>query len=506
MHFVFVLLLMLCPASLWAAPVQVTLFPDSAQVKEVTAIAAERTDDGFSSARLTLPGQADPATLSFAGLSGAAIADLTWTRRQERNQAALTELNARLTELQAGRNALLADQESIQGRMNFWKAQARPTEQTPAAMRELAAELGKALRADAEALSAVQTQIRELDGRIAEVEKKLEEAAGKNRSVWDVTVLFSGNAPRELNYAYTMSGCGWLPLYRLEAAPARKTIRFSWQAKVWQGSGQDWKQVHLYLATMPPESQSMPSSLPDWEIRLVEPFASRMAMKNAAMDVAPMAMEAATAPSPPREVRHTTYASWDMDKRSLPAGAARVFEMEQADWPAEFSYLLRPSLDTKAFVQAKVEFSEAKELPAGSAFFLIDGATVDKRNFSFSGKKETFFFGADPFVTSQVVLKDKKTGEKGIFKQKQNFVREWSMVLRNASSREIPFRLEEAKPLLRDERIRMDLSASPEPLKEEKPGVLAWEGSLPSGAERVFTISLKFEAPEDLQVDPGWHW
>ena len=134
MYLIFVLLLMLCPAALWAAPVQVTLFPDSAQVKEVTSIAAERTDDGFSSALLILPGQADPATLSFAGLSGAAIADLTWTRRQERNQAALTELNARLAELQAKRNTLLADQESIQGRMNFWKAQAKPAEQTPAAI------------------------------------------------------------------------------------------------------------------------------------------------------------------------------------------------------------------------------------------------------------------------------------------------------------------------------------------------------------------------------------
>ena len=181
MYLIFVLLLMLCPAALWAAPVQVTLFPDSAQVKEVTSIAAERTDDGFSSARLILPGQADPATLSFAGLSGAAIADLTWTRRQERNQAALTELNARLAELQAKRNTLLADQESIQGQMNFWKAQAKPAEQTPAAMRELAAELGNALRADAEALSAVQTQIEKLDGRIAEVEKNLEEASRRRR-------------------------------------------------------------------------------------------------------------------------------------------------------------------------------------------------------------------------------------------------------------------------------------------------------------------------------------
>ena len=32
---------------------------------------------------------------------------------------------ARLAELQAKRNTLLADQESIQGRMNFWKAQAK---------------------------------------------------------------------------------------------------------------------------------------------------------------------------------------------------------------------------------------------------------------------------------------------------------------------------------------------------------------------------------------------
>ena len=37
--------------------------------------------------------------------------------------------------------------------MNFWKAQAKSVEQTPAAMRELAAELGNALRADTEALT-----------------------------------------------------------------------------------------------------------------------------------------------------------------------------------------------------------------------------------------------------------------------------------------------------------------------------------------------------------------
>lgn len=502
MAFIFAILLLLAPSALLASPVQVTLFPDSARVEEVTAVAAEQAGEGFTSARLTLPGQADPSTLSFAGLSGAVIADLSWTQRQERDQTALATLNARLKELVAQRDSLLAEQESIQGRMDFWKAQTKPAELNLATMRELAAELGNALRADATALSAVRTRLEELNGQIAVVENDLQEAGGKNRHVWDVTVLFSGSAPKELNYAYSMAGCGWQPLYRLEAEPGRKKIKFSWQARIWQSSGQDWGQVHLHLATMPPASQSAPSPLPDWEIRIRERAPTPLTAM--AEDAVPMTMKQRSAA--PKEVRHTTYAAWDMGKRNVPAGAGRVFEMENAEWPAEFSYLLRPSLDAKAFVQARIEFPEAREFPEGSAFFLIDGATVDQRAFSFSGKKETFFFGADPFVTSRVVLKDKKTGEKGLFRQKQSFVREWSMILLNASNREIPFRLEEAKPLVRDERIKLELSASPDPMKEERPGLLVWEGSLPPGAERNFDITIKFEAPDDLDINPGWHW
>jgi hypothetical protein len=116
------------PVTLFAAPTEVTLFPSSAQVLEVSAVTAEKSSDGFSTARLTLPGQADPDTLSFGKLSDAVIADLTWVQRREKNQAALTDLNVRLAELKAERNTLLAERESIQGRMDFWKAQTKPAE------------------------------------------------------------------------------------------------------------------------------------------------------------------------------------------------------------------------------------------------------------------------------------------------------------------------------------------------------------------------------------------
>ncbi|NCA83511.1 MAG: DUF4139 domain-containing protein, partial [Opitutae bacterium] len=191
---------------------------------------------------------------------------------------------------------------------------------------------------------------------------------------------------------------------------------------------------------------------PVWEIGPLRVF--RKAMAGAPM----MAMRSdaaneeilAEAPPEPVQVRHSTYAAWDMGKKSVPAGDTRILEIERDAWPVAFTHLIRPSLDSKAFVQAKAEFAEPKELPPGTAFLFIDGAMVDQRQFSLSGREATVFFGTDPLLTCTTVLKDKKTGEKGIFKQKQTFLRQWTMTVRNAAERPAQVRIEEPRPLPRD--------------------------------------------------------
>lgn len=519
--------LLLIPALSWAVPVRVTLFPTSALVEETGRVASASNKegsltqedlrvlevipsaekDGFSSVILTLPGQANPATLRFGRLpAGTAIADLTWIMRQEQNQTALATLNTRLAELKTQRNAILAEQDGIRGRMAFWQAQTEPVQQSVTALRELAAEVGSTLRADSGKLRDLDQKLTDVNTRIATTENEIAQAAGQDRSVWDVTVLFTGQPPKELTYDYTLSDCGWTPLYRLEAKPKERSIDFSWQAKVWQRSGQDWTKVILHLATMPPDSQSAPGDLPPWEIRPLEIYhkaagaPTMMAMRAESLDVA-------EAPAPmPEEVRHTTYAAWDMGQRALPAGETRVFEIRRETWPATFIHLLRPSLDSKAYVQATASFDQPKDLPLGSAFFLIDGATVDQREFSLSGKEATMFFGADPLLTCETTLYEKKTGDKGLFKQKQTFVRQWAMTIRNASAHHLQYRLEEPKPLPRDERITLDLAATPAPLQEEKPEILAWNGTVNAGSAQTVSLTLTFEAPEDLALDPGWRW
>jgi len=302
------MLMLLCPVWAWAAPTQVTLFPDSAQIEEMSAVTPEPGEAGLSSCTLILPGQADPASLRFGRLADkATIADLNWKTRREQNQSAIEPLNRRLEELKAQRGTVLSELEGVRGRMAFWKAQTLPGEKTVAAMRELAEAMGKALREDTATIQTLESRLEELNTKIAWVEKEIADAVGQGRTVWEVSVLVAGPAPKELAYSYTLRDCGWAPLYRLEAAPERAGIDFSWQAKVWQRSGQDWSGIRLLLATMQPEIQAEPSNLPPWEIAPLQVFHKSMAAP-AMMEMRAGAADGMLADAPPQpvQVRHTT--------------------------------------------------------------------------------------------------------------------------------------------------------------------------------------------------------
>ena len=198
-------IMLLVPCWVWAAPIQVTLFPDSAQVEETSAVTPEAGEAGLSACTLILPGQADPASLRFGRLpGGGSIADLSWKMLREENHSAIEPLNRRLEELKAKRSEALSELEGVRGRMAFWKAQSLPAEKTVAALRELAGEMGKALREDSARAQSLETRLEELNAKIAWVEKEITDAAGQGRAVWEVRVLVAGPAPKELPYAYTL--------------------------------------------------------------------------------------------------------------------------------------------------------------------------------------------------------------------------------------------------------------------------------------------------------------
>lgn len=128
----------------------------------------------------------------------------------------------------------------------------------------LASAIGRSSRKIFSEKNAVEAEMENIDKQIKEIQENLDRAAGKSEKAWEATVTLSGTAPRDafLNYSYTLGGCGWQPLYRMEALPSSASVLFSWDAEIWQSTGEEWKMAQIHLATLQPVRTITPPELP----------------------------------------------------------------------------------------------------------------------------------------------------------------------------------------------------------------------------------------------------
>lgn len=503
------------PWNTWAAPKEVTFFPDSALVVEVKKVKIQADGKDLRKAVFVLPAHADPETLSTRLPDGSKvkIEDQTWRQIVRQNDDRIGDIGKQLEKVKNDRRNLQSVIQSLNTQIQFWQLQTKAKMKTLSDANNMSAAIGKNIKKTYHDKLNQELELEKLDKKIKELQDELDRTAGQKETAWEVTVLFSGLQVTEavLTYTYTMSGCGWLPLYRLEAKPGDKKISFTWEAEIWQSSGQDWKQVITNLATLKPAQSILPSDFPPWVIKprfsVPHRVGKKAARAKAAEDYAETmgaANEApASAPAAPQQIRQSTYAVWQMGRKSIAAGSRQRVKLQEEVWPAEFSYVIRPSLSPRAFVRASIRLPEAREVPSGSATFMVDGALLGKREFSLAGKEATLFFGVDPLVIAERTLLSKKSGEKGLLSDKQTHAWEWRIDVTNFKNDSARVIIEEPNPQLRDERIKLTLKHTPEP-SEKTPLSLIWNLDMSAGQKKTIFSSVNLEAPGDMNLDLGW--
>jgi uncharacterized protein (TIGR02231 family) len=512
----FVFLFFLYPCQSAAMPREVTLFPASAQVVEIANLKVV-PEANLKKAVFTLPAQADPESLVTRVTPGGKlrIMDQTWRQIVRLDDDKIKDLRKKIDAMKRERNNLQATIRALETQIQFWQQQTKAKLKTPADAGNFSAAIGRNVKKAFQDKLAQEPVLEKLDKRIKELEEELNLTVGRKDNIWEITLLLAGApaaADIPVTYTYNLSGCGWTPLYRLEARPQDKQILFTWEAEIWQSSAQDWNQVAMNLATLQPATAITPQDLPPWIIRprpvITYKKASRksansealMALREAAGE-ADGAMEKAMAPAP-REVRQSTYSLWELGKVTLPAGVRQRVKVQDEPWLADFAHLIRPSLSGKAFVRAKLNFTEARDIPSGQAIFMVDGAILGKRNFAFAGKEGSIFFGEDPFVTAKVDLLTKQSGEKTFLADKQTYKWEWRTEIENKRNSAVKVRIEESLPQIRDERIKLTLKNDPEP-SEQNTVIWIWNMDVPAGQKRSILTTVNLEAPKDMDLDLG---
>jgi uncharacterized protein (TIGR02231 family) len=74
---------------------------------------------------------------------------------------------------------------------------------------------------------------------------------------------------------YLATNAGWTPYYDLRAEDIESDIEFTYRAKVWQGTGADWKRVNLTISTGNPNVGAQVPGLNPWYVNIYTPQAYR---------------------------------------------------------------------------------------------------------------------------------------------------------------------------------------------------------------------------------------
>ncbi|MCG6535756.1 MAG: mucoidy inhibitor MuiA family protein [Syntrophales bacterium LBB04] len=507
-----VIFLLFHPATSWSLPREVTFFPGSAQVLEVAKV--KLLPEGIDQAKtlIILPGQADPDSLvvRIANNAKIRIDDINWRQVSRQNDEKIANLMKQLEKLKETRKNLQATIRSLDTQIQFWQQQTKAKLKTMADVHNMSAAIGKSIQKAYQDKLSKESELEKIDRLMKEAQDDLDRAAGRKETAWEVTVILSGlrSAEAILTYTYTLAGCGWHPLYRLEAKPKDKQIIFTWEAEIWQSSGQDWNNVTINLATLKPPSSISPAELTPWIIKPRPQYRREVGMQRALKSAA--AADKMEAPAPAEEgaigakqVRETTYSVWQIGKKNVPAGAKQKVKIEEELWPAEFTYMARPSRDSQVFLRAKVKLPEGKDIPTGSSLYIVDGAILGKRSFALAGQEATIFFGIDPLVTAQTQLISKKSGEKTFLQDKQTFTWDWRTDIQNFRDSPVKVIIEEPNPQPRDERIAVTLKCDPEPAGKA-PSSLTWDMDISAGQKKSLFMTVRIEAPKSMDHDLGW--
>jgi uncharacterized protein (TIGR02231 family) len=442
LHFKLIIVLFLMfPACSMATVKEVTLFPNSAKISATAKINPQCSVK--CKTVITLPPKADPESLvvSLPLQSRVKIEDVQVKPAPVQDETKIAELRKQIGGLENEKKENQSKLQALEAQLQFWQAQTKAKTKTVADSYKLADAIGKNVRRDHQEKLTIETLLGKIEKNIKKLQEELNQAAGHKETAWEITLTLSGSNQNEitLSYTYSLAGCGWLPLYRVEALPADKSVSFSWEAEIWQSSGEDWKQVQLNIATLQPVINVNPPEIPEW---IIKPRMLYQAARSNNLTAAPLMEKDAssddeTLGASPAEIKNTTYSVWSLGKKNIPAGDRQRLKIKDESWPAEFLFLARPAINPQAFVRAQIKLEYPAEIPSGQAIFVIDGAVLGKREFSFAGSEGTLFFGTSPLISVTSSTIADQSGEKTIFQDKQTRSWQWLIEAKNSSNADI---------------------------------------------------------------------
>jgi len=363
-------------------------------------------------------------------------------------------------------------------------------------------------------------RIKKISERLSKLQRQINEQSELyNRNTSEIVISVAAevavNAVLEINYV--VANAGWYPIYDLRAINTKKPVQLSYKANVYQGTGEEWKNVKLKLSTANLNLGGLKPELSTWYLDFYYPVSRALRgkvsgiMSSAAPVMEDKKMEEQEMDAPVAEsvadyvqtIQTTLNTEFEI---SLPytvrsSSKPTLVDIRNYEMKADYSYSVAPKLDPDAFLIAKATGWEEFNLLPGEANVFFEGTFVGKSFIDPNSIRDTLSvsLGRDKrIVVKREKLKDLTSRKLMGANQKESYAYEISV--RNTKSETIKITLEDQVPIAQNTQIEVSIIDTGGARYNKDNGKLIWELTLAPNEGKNVTYKYEVKYPKDRQV------
>jgi uncharacterized protein (TIGR02231 family) len=354
-----------------------------------------------------------------------------------------------------------------------------------------------------------------LQKNINRIAQKVNEANSKlNRATGEILVeaYVPNNATANFELSYMIRSAGWIPSYNINVKEVDEPLKVSYNAKVYQNTGVDWKDVSLTLTNANPNLSGNKPEIHPWRLYFVQGQGFDMGYSNKLeTDASKPRLQSLAISDSENSVGST--AEYPMNdavtefkiksKHSVPSnGKHQGLAIDEFTIPATYQYYCAPKLDPSAFLIARVTEFEKYDLLPGEANLFFSNTFVGKTYINTSTVADTLdlSLGRD----QSIVVKREKIKEFCETKKLSGSTKETlgiEISVKNTKSTKIQLVIEDQVPISTDKEIEVDLIESKTALHDKGTGKLRWSKNIMAGQTESMVFKYTIKYPSDKKIN-----
>lgn len=354
-----------------------------------------------------------------------------------------------------------------------------------------------------------------LDESIAKINKQFsEEQTNKNnnRKELILEILAENEMNLNLGVSYIVSNAGWVPSYDLRAQSTKKPLEVVYKGKIYQKTGQDWKNIKLFVSTYRPSyNQNRPILSPLYVAEYnaynnEDVVAGYNKVKKAEMSNSyQMRAEVAGSSQIPvatvSDNQMNVLYELNYNQTIVSQEKEQYVILDKKNVESTYKYHTVPKLNNQVFLMAFVKNWQNLNLISGEANIYFEDNYIGKTNITSNYVKDEFpiSLGVDERIIVKRIKIEDKTSQKSLSSNKLE-TESYEILIRNNTKENIELEILDQIPLSENQKITVKTLNISDGEYDDKTGSILWNRKISSGGSEKINFSYELKYPKEMQI------